>query len=296
MKKLAIFLCLALLVSSVASIGLSAVADETEGTVVFESDFSTMPKAFLPVTGGYTIAAQDGVLKSTIASVTGWKNALTTDTEKLPLVWETDGNNKYKIEFDWTLPDATTESGSELRMILYAGNVRAEDHRVVKGAQAAGTSGTFEAVIEFNGPPRYSSNTFTESGSLAAYFTFTAKSMLSFTIDNMKITDLSPADSEDDKDDKDDETTGKVIFSTDFSTDTVEGLQKLATSGTYSYSNNSAGTRVNKIVDGAWVVKETAANAGRWRGAFGTYTPDVPLTWKQGNVYVIEFDWTIPER
>ena len=66
MKKLAILLSLAVLLSSVAAVGFTSLAEEATGTVVFESDFSTLPAEVVPFNSGNNyfenVGAVDGVL------------------------------------------------------------------------------------------------------------------------------------------------------------------------------------------------------------------------------------------
>jgi len=272
MKKLAILLSLVLLVSSMASMGLTASAGTTDGTVVFESDFSTMPEGLTTYSGHYAVEAADGVLKNAITATTSWKKIFSTDTTKIPLVWEAWGNNKYKIEFDWALPEATTATTSELRILIYAGSVRAQDETVVLGVKDANTSGHFEKIVEFNGSAsRFDGTLITQNCS--AFLDFRGKSMASVTIDNMKITDVSPSEEIEE---------GTVICNSDFTT--MPDVIVPATSGyTVEVAQNALAGSI--------------AVTTSWKNAFTTDADKLPLVWETDgdNKYKIEFDWSVPD-
>ena len=277
--------------------------DEPANTVLFEDDFAgnALPDALLSYAADgakcYTnVAVADGVLTgSAPVANSDWSNMFRTDSTKIPLTWETAGNNAYKIEFDWTLPQGTdNETSAEMRVLFTTadGATRADQIRLYKGVQAAGTSGRFEQTVLFNGPARVNGQAFAADGDHLIELIFIAKYSPAVTIDNLKITNVSPADPE-----QEEIGTETVILDTDFSTATVDGLLALG-GGTARYYGDAEGD-VNGIVDGAWKsskVKYAEDNVTKkqWYSAWGTHTTENPIVWGQNYAYRVEFDWSIP--
>ncbi|MBQ8751862.1 MAG: hypothetical protein IJZ13_02025, partial [Clostridia bacterium] len=250
----------------------------------------------------------DGALKGSAPINAGdWSNMFRTDATKLPLVWETAGNNVYKIEFDWALPEGTNEDDTaEMRVLITSadGKTRGDQVTLYKKTQAAGTSGHFEQTVQFNGVARVKNQAFAADGSHNMELIFIAKYSPAVIIDNLKITDLSPAGEPEQPEDpvlpeQPDEPVGTetVILDTDFSTDSVDGLLALG-GGVAKYYGNFDGD-INGIVDGEWKsfkanYADDTASKKQWYSAWGTHTTDNPIIWGKNFAYRVEFDWSIP--
>ena len=299
MKKLAILLSVVLLISAMASMGVTTASAEgaeysTYGEIVFDTDFSDKTIDGISLLTAATVYSYgnnsagtrankvvDGawLVKETAGSnLTQWRTSFGTYNPQVPLLWNT--KVAYTIEFDWSIL-AGYEAGAGLRLLYETdtgmGNnvrgTRAFQYFVIDEteAQNEGTSGHVAWTIDMSKTPINDMET-----DAAMRLVFIGKGLTSFTVDNFRISK------------------SEIVYGTDFSSDSVAGIARLNTASTYSFSNNSAGTRVNKIVGGVWQAKEQEANTHRWRGVFGTYTPDAPLTWNEGKVYTIAFDWTAP--
>ncbi len=174
----------------------NAVSGDKVSKVLFESDFENEPNPVELVTSSHQFSPYpvSGVengkwICSSPEMPSGYLSGIGTNVSELPLFWGPD--HSYRIRFDWEVPDGMP-AGSELMLMIedYANMYnRATLLNIELAPLEAGTSGTFDRVLQFSGPALQGFLDTNADTLVRAYIV--TKNLKSFTIDNIVITDLN---------------------------------------------------------------------------------------------------------
>ena len=183
---------------------------------------------------------------------------------------ELGGHATYYFSFDWELLYETTV-GAEIYFVVDSadGSTHHHMHRFAIDEQDAGTSGHEEIIWDFFGKPNMGYGG--EHGSIVStepkLIRFLVKNVGGFSIDNFEIR-------------KDDEE-GEVIFSTDFSEDTLpEALQ--ANKGNYDFAGVRNGEFVAEFNNGV------VGNPDYHVSALNINSEVLPLIWRGSGFETVE--------